>query len=437
MLFYTDQGTINPLLVNVELHENIAGDQGGGIMTIGSGVNEIHPTLINVSFHGNQANTGGGIYNEEDASSVIVMDLKNVIMWGDSALSSGPEIYNIGASTLVTNSDIQGCGGSGGGWVGACGTDQGGNIDLDPLFVNAVEGDLTLQMSSPAIDAGDQSLLPQDITDLDQDGNTTEIIELDLALNDRVENSDVDMGPYEFFPTDSDNVGFYNPATGIWRIRSGNNWDDSVAYLQWGAAGWLPVVGDWDDDQVDEVGLYEPATKIWRLKGANNWDAPVTYLVWGPDGGGWTPIAGDWDNDGTDEVGFYDPATRIWRLKSANTWDAPVTYLLWGATGWLPVVGDWDNDGTDEVGLYDPATKIWRLKSSNTWDAGVTYLVWGPDGGGWTPVAGDWDGDGVGEVGFYDPATQVWRLRSGNNWDDPVSYLGWGTESWTPLAGDW
>jgi hypothetical protein len=59
-------------------------------------------------------------------------------------------------------------------------------------------GELALQLTSPAVEAGLSDLLPQDTTDVDQDGNTSEIIPLDLKENPRVVCNSVDMGAYEF-----------------------------------------------------------------------------------------------------------------------------------------------------------------------------------------------------------------------------------------------
>ena len=77
------------------------------------------------------------------------------------------------------------------------GVDQGGNIDMDPAFTDAAAGDLSLQILSPAVEAGDGTLLPVDIVDLDQDGNTGETIPLDLAGESRVKCNRVDLGAYE------------------------------------------------------------------------------------------------------------------------------------------------------------------------------------------------------------------------------------------------
>src|SRR5690625_3297813 len=69
-------------------------------------------------------------------------------------------------------------------------SDQGGNIDADPLFTDPANGDYRLQACSPAIDAGSNS----HYVDLDEDTK-------DLAGHPRVYDfgeGTIDMGPYEF-----------------------------------------------------------------------------------------------------------------------------------------------------------------------------------------------------------------------------------------------
>ena len=174
------------LLTDVIFKGNSAAD-GGGMNN-----NNVSPTLINGIFQDNSATYGGGIYNYRSAMEIINVTftgntaltqggamyswwdrspgLRNAILWGNNA-PDGPEIYNgpLGG-TLIFYSDVQGCGGSGAGWNSACGTDNGGNIDADPLFVNAANGNLRLQDTSPAIDAGDNSFVPTNVT-TDLDGN--------------------------------------------------------------------------------------------------------------------------------------------------------------------------------------------------------------------------------------------------------------------------
>jgi hypothetical protein len=139
------------------------------------------PTLTNVSFSRNTAdNQGGGMFNFFLASPTLV----NVILWGDSA-GTGDEIHNFGTGSTpeISYSLIEGCGGSGGGWDSGLGNDGGNNLDSDPLFTDAVAGNLRLGSGSPAIDAGDSTAANLPATDLDG--------------YPRIRGETVDLGAYE------------------------------------------------------------------------------------------------------------------------------------------------------------------------------------------------------------------------------------------------
>ena len=172
----------NPGLTNVTFSGNSA-SYGGGMYNVSSSGQK----LVNVTFSGNSANNlGGGIYNSNSSPA-----LRNIIMWGDTA-TSGREIYNSSSTPSIAYSDIQGCIGFMG-WNPACGTDSGGNIDAAPLFVDAdgaddtpgtADDNLRLQLTSPAIDAGNNAVVPSGVT-------------TDLDGNPRIVNGVVDMGAYE------------------------------------------------------------------------------------------------------------------------------------------------------------------------------------------------------------------------------------------------
>jgi hypothetical protein len=114
------------------------------------------PTVTNCAFSDNSAGYGGGgMYNDGSSPTVT-----NCILWGNSA-TTGAEVYNDTSSPTFRYCDIAGSGGSGA-WVGASiGTDGGGNIDADPLFVNVPGGNLRLQAGSPCIDAADGDAAPE------------------------------------------------------------------------------------------------------------------------------------------------------------------------------------------------------------------------------------------------------------------------------------
>jgi parallel beta-helix repeat protein len=185
----------NPTLTNCTFIGNSAEISGGGM------ANSSHssPTVTNCTFTANWASSGGGIYNEWESSPTVT----NCILWANIA-PDGNEIHNFYKSTpVISNCDITGCGASGAGWDGDLGSDGGGNIDTDPYFVDIgywdpnntpdnpnddfwVNGDYHLLSGSPCIDAGDNSAVDPNSTDLDG--------------NPRIMNDVVDMGAYEFLP---------------------------------------------------------------------------------------------------------------------------------------------------------------------------------------------------------------------------------------------
>ncbi|MGK7942059.1 MAG: hypothetical protein AB4062_18270 [Crocosphaera sp.] len=72
-------------------------------------------------------------------------------------------------------------------------------VGVDPLFQETNEdGVYALTSSSVAINTGDESFLPPDTWDLDNDGDTLELIELDYLLNPRVIGDFLDLGALEF-----------------------------------------------------------------------------------------------------------------------------------------------------------------------------------------------------------------------------------------------
>ena len=174
----------SPTVSNCTFSGNSATNYGGGMLNADSS-----PTVSNCTFSGNTATEGGGMYNFFNSSPTVV----NCILWDDTP----DEIVEVGSSTTVNYSDVQG--GTGESWFGT------GCIDADPGFVNPGGGDLRLVSSaSPCVDAGDNNSLPADTADLDGDGNTTEPIPFDLDGNERIVDGDldgtatVDMGAYEF-----------------------------------------------------------------------------------------------------------------------------------------------------------------------------------------------------------------------------------------------
>lgn len=169
----------SPVIVNCVLAGNTAPLTGNGGAISCSGAS---PIITNTTITGNQAGTSGGAIYCANASAPVIT---NSILWGntagDSAVALGDEIAvpdGDAGAPVVTYSDVQGS------YIGT------GNLDVDPRFVDASIGDYHL------VGTGDTPSLCIDV------GNNAapEIPATDKDGYNRIMNSVVDLGAYEFNP---------------------------------------------------------------------------------------------------------------------------------------------------------------------------------------------------------------------------------------------
>ncbi|MBT7470031.1 MAG: T9SS type A sorting domain-containing protein, partial [Candidatus Cloacimonetes bacterium] len=142
-------------LESVVIYGNTAENGGGAYLDIAN------PSFTNVTINNNIASSvGGGIYSADYSNSNLV----NCVMWSDLP----EEIFGNGIA--VNYSNIQG------------GYDGEGNIDADPLFVDAINGDFHLTEFSPCIDAGNPN------SPFDPDGTIADMgafyYHQDVGIND-------------------------------------------------------------------------------------------------------------------------------------------------------------------------------------------------------------------------------------------------------------
>ncbi|MEM7800952.1 MAG: choice-of-anchor Q domain-containing protein, partial [Chloroflexota bacterium] len=303
-----DRLTIN----NTIFKGNSAGGDGGGLYNVGS----VNTELTNVAFYGNSATTGGGI--EEVASSSAFV---NITLSGNKATSNGggihnessaltfhnsmiwnnqangvtntvaASIYNNGGSTSISYSLVGNSGGSGS-WDSNTGTDGGNNIDSDPLFNTAVDpssapsaaGDLSLPISSPAVNQGSNILFTSSIT-------------TDLAGGQRIALTTIDMGAYEH--SCGSHLFADKDASGG---SDGTSWEDAYTDLQaaltyaaacqdtveeiWVAEG-VYTPGPYVTDTfslADDLAIYGGFAATETLRSQRDWENNLTILSGDIDG---------------------------------------------------------------------------------------------------------------------------------------------------------
>jgi len=166
---------------------NNSSGQYGGALNLDS-----FADIVNCTFSGNSAASVGGGIRYEAALTGDKFYLINSVMWDNPGIS----IYkSVGANLLVVKHSAidQNCPGT-----YCAGSDNINLNDLPDAGVFSFEDDAGhLPDGSVCINAGDNASLPLDVTDMDGDGDTEELLPLDIDGNPRIIGGTVDMGAFE------------------------------------------------------------------------------------------------------------------------------------------------------------------------------------------------------------------------------------------------
>jgi hypothetical protein len=202
----------------------------------------------------------------------------------------------------------------------------------------------------------------------------------------------------------TDTIGSFT--NGTWKIRNANfplivlPPPNGAITVTFGTTGDLPVAGDWNGDGIDTPGVFRPSTGQFTVTDSTSlnpgFNNAVTRITFGAAGD--LPISGDWDGDGKDSFAVYRPSTgqtfftnvnlavRTYGVGTPNA-GVDITAFL-GVAEDLPVGGDWDGDGIDSLGLWRPSTAQFFLTDDNA-NLRPTF-IFGQTGD--QPIVGDWDG---------------------------------------------
>jgi hypothetical protein len=349
-----------PIVSMCTFNENIATDYGGGVFVNSSS----RPRLINCVFAANSAKNGGAVATMNEGDTEILnctftgnsanydhggavragwygsVHLVNCILWGNTS-EDGSQIQLKDASVVLNFCDVEG--GKDGVYdpfnMSVWGS---GNINADPLFVDANNRDYHLLSDSPCINAGDPNYVPEP-NETDIDGEA------------RVMFVRVDMGSDEFNPI---HLGIVNKKrvartefaydcnatfTNLWPFVVKNvelqmmevpeNMtiiEPNVTFgdIQFNTRQSITSI-DTCTFQVDRSQAIEPDKIVWKVKCQEaDTGMPIELTINGVSSDGLESIAGDLIADG--KIGFEDLAAL------ANQW-------LWvGPAGSIPadITGD-------------------------------------------------------------------------------------------------
>ena len=193
-------------ITNSRITGNQAETGNGGGLNVYCPNNKLLTTVWNTTFSGNKAAlAGGAIFNNASGTDTtkVAFKLTNTVSWNNldnTGTGTASSSYATAGSnvTIINYSLLQGQNPAGTGNLN--GTNPANDPDfvtsLDPNTAPSTGGNFRLLTSSPCINVGTNTGFPADIYDVDGDMNTTEPTP-DLDTQERIENTTIDLGPYE------------------------------------------------------------------------------------------------------------------------------------------------------------------------------------------------------------------------------------------------
>ena len=204
-----DNGSLKA--ANSRFMSNKATENGGGILGSSGSTVKCNGCIID----GNWANTGGGMFNSDSFFDVhnvnIIFNVADALA---GAIAATVKAEMNGVNSIVTSNGVNdpifestpntiniNFSVVEGGYPGT------GNLNIDPNFVDELgtdgmpgtgDEDFCLNADSGAIDAGNNADVPEDIHDLDWDGDFTELTPIDYKGNDRFVNGSDSGGSFNF-----------------------------------------------------------------------------------------------------------------------------------------------------------------------------------------------------------------------------------------------
>lgn len=192
-----------------------------------------------------------------------------------------------------------------------------------------------------------------------------------------------------------------------WKLRNSLSSGNPQSTYEYGLPGDVFLMADFSGSGVRTSAVVRGTRRgpagdealTWHIRQVEGAGQPELSFEFGRAGD--IPIVGDWDGDGVATPGVV--RGNRWMLRNSNSSGPPDIEFEFGRPGDVPVVGRWTDDGRARAGVVRGTTWILR-----TTDGGATVdFEFGPGG---IPVVGDWAGNGLDRPGWFRDGT--WYLRN-------------------------
>jgi len=197
--------------------------------------------------------------------------------------------------------------------------------------------------------------------------------------------------------------------------------------LDWGTAGDIPLLSDWNGDGVQDFMVFRPSNGTWWNRSYDS--SPISAVQWGVNGD--IPLAYEshvpQSGINSSVPLIFRPSTGVWYRYQGVASDL----TQWGLPGDVPLTADFTGDGVDDITVFRPSTGVWYIRDGFY---GGLYKAVQFGQAGDVPVIADYDADFVPDIAVYRRTTGTWYvLRSS---DGGFQAVQWGSATDTPQAGD-
>lgn len=194
--------------------------------------------------------------------------------------------------------------------------------------------------------------------------------------------------------------------------RSGDTIQEaSLEKFTFGGPNAIPVVGNFDNDNVSDIAYFDKHTTEWAFMlskhGFNQIKSELGIrrfgfkTKWGNPGD--TPLVADFNGDGISEIVSIGNSNGrlIWKIKYVNIEGEKTRERIieFGKFGDIPITTDINCDKKQEIAIYDQKEKTWIIRVSKdkikkiSWEQEEDLL----------PFTADFDGDSCPDLASYAP----------------------------------